>query len=137
MAACAVVLGAAACSSSDESARSVSTDRGGVAEGYPLDHDVVAPLVIRTIGDDPIPVKGTDDKVHEAYELEILNTGPRPATITRVETLAEGADGRVVATIGEDEARARSLLVASYGTAPFTDIPVGRTAVVLLDDVFA
>jgi hypothetical protein len=141
--ACFVVL-CAACTSSEKAARPVSTsatsvadDRGGVPEGYALDHDVVAPLVITAVGDDPIPVTGTDGKVHEVYELEILNVAPRPATITRIDTLAEGADGPVVATIGQDEVRARSILVAAYETSPFTEIPVGRTAVVLLDDVFA
>jgi murein DD-endopeptidase MepM/ murein hydrolase activator NlpD len=140
--ACLVV--APACSSSNEqSAQSAPTSstaraehRGGVPDGYPLDHDVVAPLVISALGDDPIPVTGTDGKVHVVYELEILNAAPRPATITSIDTLAGGADGRVVATIGADEVKARSLLLAAYG-APFTEIPVGRTAVVLLDDVFA
>ena len=138
-----VVLSAAACSSSDDTAQPASThrdaaaaDRGGVPEGYPLDHDVVAPLVITDVGQDPIPVTGTDGKVHEVYELEVLNTAPRPAMITRIDTLAGGADGAVVATIEAEEVRARSILVASYSSAPFTEIPVGRTAVVLLDDVF-
>jgi hypothetical protein len=45
--------------------------RGGVPEGYPLDHDVVAPLVITTVGADPIPVTGTDGTVHVTYELEV------------------------------------------------------------------
>jgi len=142
--ACLVAAGATACSSSDDqSASSAPTstaaravDRGGVPEGYPLDRDVVAPLVVSTLGDDPIPVTGTDGKVHVVYELQVLNAAPRPATITRIDTLAGGADGPVVATIGQDEVKDRSLLVAAYG-APFTEIPVGRTAVVLLDDVFA
>lgn len=142
--ACLVVAGATACSSSDDqSASSAPTstaaraaDRGGVPEGYPLDRDVVAPLVVSTLGDDPIPVTGTDGKVHVVYELQVLNAAPRPATITRIDTLAGGPDGPVVATIGQDEVKDRSLLVAAYG-APFTEIPVGRTAVVLLDDVFA
>ena len=64
--------------------------RGGVPPGYPLDVDVVAPLVITTISPDPIPVTGTDGKVHVAYELSVLNSGPRPATITKIETLADG-----------------------------------------------
>ena len=149
------LLGAAACSSTDAaapsgsspasasagsasptSAPSATDDRGGVPEGYPLDVDVVAPLVITTLGADPIPVTGTDGKVHVAYELEILNAAPRPVTITRIDTLAGSAEGPVVATIGPDEVRARSILVANFEGAPFTEIPVGRTAVVLLDDVY-
>lgn len=146
----AALASAAACSSASTSGGSTSTmpapsttvasstvdGRGGVPEGYPLDVDVVAPLVITTVGADPIPVTGTDGKVHLAYEIEILNASPRSVTITRIETLAEGADGPVVAAIGADEIRSRSLLVANFAVAPFTEIPVGRTAVVLLDDVF-
>lgn len=118
------------------SAPSVTDDRGGVPEGYPVDVDVVAPLVITTLGADPIPVTGTDGKVHVAYELEILNAAPRPVVITRIDTLADDAEGGVVATIGADEVRDRSILVANFEAAPFTEIPVGRTAVVLLDDVY-
>ena len=139
--ACAL-LGAAACSSTDAAAppgssmvsstssTSIVDDRGGVPEGYALDVDVVAPLVITTVGADPIPVTGTDAKVHVAYELEILNVSPRPVTITRIDTLAESADGPVVATIGADEVRERSILVAGFSIEPFTEIPVGRTALV-------
>ena len=114
----------------------VADRRGGVPPGYPLDVDVVAPLTITTVGADPIPVTGTDGMVHVVYELEVLNTGPRPATITSIETMADGPEGPVVATIGPDEVRDRSILVANYGLTTFTDIPVGRTALVLLDAVF-
>jgi murein DD-endopeptidase MepM/ murein hydrolase activator NlpD len=144
-----VLVGAAACSSTSEAGGSTSTvsapatsttsvvdDRGGVPEGYPLDVDVVAPLVIRTVGADPIPVTGTDGKVHVAYELELLNVSPRAITIDRIDTLADGAEGAVVATIGPDEVLDRSVLVADFGRVPFTEIPAGRTALVLLDDVY-
>ena len=70
------------------------------------------------------------------YELEILNAAPRPVTITRIDTLAGSAEGPVVGTVGPDEVRDRSILVANFEAAPFTEIPVGRTAVVLLDDVY-
>ena len=98
--------------------------------------DVVAPLIITTVAPDPTPVTGTDGMVHVVYELEVLNVSPRPATITKIESLADGPDGAVVATLGRDEAQARSLLVANFGSMPFTEIPVGRTTVVLLDEVF-
>lgn len=115
---------------------SVPDGRGGVPPGYPLNVDVVAPLVITTLAPDPVPVTGTDAMVHVVYELEVQNVSPRPATLTRIETLADGPDGAVVATLGQDEALARSLLIANFESTPFTGIPVGRTAVVLLDDVF-
>lgn len=110
----------------------------GVPDGYPTDVDVVAPLVITTVGSDPIPVTGTDGKVHVVYELEILNLAPRPAIVTSIDTLAGRADGPVVASIDADEVRARSVLLGDFGLTPaFTEIPVGRAAVVLLDDVYA
>jgi hypothetical protein len=130
----------AACSSGasvgSRPSTSVPDGRGGVPPGYPLNVDVVAPLVITTLAPDPVPVTGTDGMIHVVYELEVLNVSPRPATITKIETLADGPDGAVVATLGHDEALARSLLIANFESAPFTGIPVGRTAVVLLDDMF-
>jgi murein DD-endopeptidase MepM/ murein hydrolase activator NlpD len=138
--ACAALL--AACSSSADSTESSpaptpsADSRGGVPPGYPLDVDVVAPLVITTIGPDPIPVTGTDGKVHVAYELSVLNSGPRPATITKLETLANGPAGAAVATIGQQETVERTLLIPNLSPAPVTEIPAGRTAVLVLDDVY-
>jgi murein DD-endopeptidase MepM/ murein hydrolase activator NlpD len=129
--ACAALLGA--CSSTPTPA---ADSRGGVPPGYPLDVDVVAPLVITTIGPDPIPVTGTDGKVHVAYELSVLNSGPRPATITKVETLADGPDGATVATIGQQEIVDRTLLIPNLLPDPVTEIPAGRTAVLVLDDLY-
>lgn len=144
--ACAVLL--AACSPSPDStgpstspastpaSTPAADSRGGVPPGYPLDVDVVAPLVITTIGPDPIPVTGTDGKVHVAYELSVLNSGPRPATITKVDTLADGPEGAAVATIGQQEVVARTLLIPNLLPDPVTEIPAGRTAVLVLDDVY-
>jgi len=50
----------------------------GVPPGYPLDVDVVAPLVITTIGPDPIPVTGTDGKGPRG--LRAFGAQLRPAT---------------------------------------------------------
>lgn len=115
----------------------VVDSRGGVLPGYPLDIDVVAPMVITTLSPDPAPVEGTDGKFHVAYEVEVLNAGPRPVSITRVETLANGPDGATVTTIDQQETVARTLLIPNYSAAPVTEIPVGRTAVLVLDDAYA
>lgn len=142
--ACAALL--AACSSSGvptgpsgsttPSPAAASDDRGGVPPGYPLDVDVVAPLVITTLGPDPIPVTGTDGRVHVAYELSVLNSGMRPATITKVETLADGPEGAAVATVGQQEVVARTLLIPNLVPDPVTEIPAGRTVVLVLDDAY-
>ena len=144
--ACAALL--AACSSSSDSTGSststtsspaptpVADSRGGIPPGYPLNIDVVAPLVITTLGPDPIPVTGTDGKVHVAYELSVLNSGPRPATITKLETLADGPEGATAATIGQQEIVERTILIPNLSPNPVTEIPAGRTAVLVLDDVY-
>jgi murein DD-endopeptidase MepM/ murein hydrolase activator NlpD len=136
----------AACSSSPESSpgsgvshpspTSVADSRGGIPPGYPLNVDVVAPLVITTVAPDPIPVTGTDGKIHVAYELSVLNSGPRPATITKLETLVDGPGGAVVATVEQKEIVTRTLLIPNLLPAPVTEIPAGRTAVLVLDDAY-
>jgi murein DD-endopeptidase MepM/ murein hydrolase activator NlpD len=143
---CAALL--AACSSSSDSTRPttsiasspapapVADSRGGVPPGYPLNVDVVAPLVITTIGPDPIPVAGTDGKVHVAYELSVLNSGPRPATITELATLSDGPAGAIVAKLGQQEIVQRTILIPNLLPDPVTEIPAGRTAVLILDDVY-
>lgn len=137
--ACAVLL--AGCSSSVDSAELVAATttadpRGGIPPGYPVDVDVIAPLVITTVAPEPIPVTGTDGKVHVAYELEVLNLAPRPAIITQVETLAGGPEGPVVASLSQDQVQARTFPLANFNGAPATEIPVGQTAVLVLDGVY-
>jgi len=134
--ACAALLAACSSSSSNPTPTPVADSRGGVPPGYPLNVDVVAPLVITTIGPDPIPVTGTDGKVHVAYELSVLNSGPRPATITKVETLADGPAGATVATVGQQETVERTILIPNLSPNPVTDLPAGRTAVLVLDDAY-
>lgn len=126
-----------ACSSpTDAAAPSAVDSRGGIPPGYPLDVDVVAPLVLTTLSPDPIPVTGTDGKIHVVYEIEVLNSGPKPATITQIETLSGGPDGATVATVGPQEVAARTILIPNLHPAPVTEIPAGRTAVLVLDDVY-
>ncbi|TSD49973.1 M23 family metallopeptidase [Rhodococcus sp. KBS0724] len=136
--ACAALL--AACSSAADSTESATASaddtRGGIPPGYPIDADVMAPLVITTIGPEPIPVTGTDGKVHVAYEISVLNLSPRPATITALDTLAGGPDGEVVASLTKDEVLARTFPLANFEAAPVTDIPVGGTVVLVLDGIY-
>ena len=97
-----------------------------------------------------MPVKGSDDQVHVAYEVTVLNFAPRPATITSVETLAP--DGSVVTALTQEQVAARTMIVADYsapqpvdtgdggadgGDAPSTRIAAGKTALLVLDDVYA
>lgn len=114
--------------------------RGGVPQGYSLDRDVLTPLVITMLEPDPVPVTGTDGKVHVAYEMQMLNVTPRPVTISKVETLADGPDGKVVTSMDQAEVTAQSIqfpgqLAADAELGPGV-IAAGRTVVLLVDDVY-
>ncbi|MGA9276175.1 M23 family metallopeptidase [Ilumatobacter sp.] len=130
-----LVVGAlvAGCSSaSTETAPPATTPDSGILAGYPTDHDAVSPLLISALAPAPVPVMGTDGKVHVVYELEVLNFSPREATPTRLETVVGGPDGEVVSTLeGEDLAR-QTLVVLGEGGS----IPLGDTGVILVDDVY-
>ena len=100
--------------------------------------DQLSPLIIKALAPDPIPVKGSDNKFHVAYELSISNDSPRPATITKLETLASDHNGEVISTMSRDEITALALLTANYpaSPAPVSEIPAGRTLILPLDDVY-
>lgn len=115
--------------------RSGATDpRGGIPPGYATDVDALSPLVITAIAPDPVPVTGTDGKVHVAYELEVLNFSPRVATLTRLDTLAGGADGPVVASVDAAGLAQRTVVAMDPALEPNAVIPVGRTALIVVDD---
>ena len=100
--------------------------------------DQLSPLIIKALAPDPIPVKGSDNKFHVAYELSIFNDSPRPATITKLETLASDHNGEVISSMSRDEITALALLTANYpaSPAPLSEIPAGRTLILPLDDVY-
>ena len=83
-------------------------------------------------------MRGSDGQVHVSYELTVLNAAPRDATITSVETLADGPDGRVVTTVQGPEVVARSIIVGEYvlPPVPATTVPAGKTVLLVLDDVY-
>lgn len=135
----------AACSSSGEGAGPVPTTskaaasavwNEGIVPGYDLSVDEPSPLVIKAAGGAPIPVTGTDNKVHMAYELEVLNFSPRPATLDRLETLDGGPSGRVVASVEGTALADRTILVVDVGPNPTAEIPPGRSALILVDDTY-
>ena len=102
-------------------------------EGYPSDVEELSPLLITALAPAPIPVTGTDGKIHVAYELSVLNFSPSVATLTRLETLDGGPDGEVVAAVEGEGLAARTLVVAG---AAGGSIPVGGTGLILVDDVY-
>ncbi len=95
--------------------------------------DEMSPILIEALTPDPIPVRGSDERFHAAYELTVLNFAPRPATITEVQILAP--DGTVLSTLSQQEVAERTMVVADY--APPADggisIPSGKTALLVLE----
>lgn len=128
----------AACSSVSDGgvAAPPPPDRSGALPGYPTTADTLTPLIITPLAPDPVPVTGTDGKVHVAYELQVLNFSPRVATLTRLETLAGGPNGRVVATVEGDALTGRTFLVMDAKPRLNAEVPVGRTSLILVDDVY-
>lgn len=110
--------------------------RGGVPAGYPTDVDALSPLVITAIAPDPVPVTGTDGKVHVVYELAVLNFSPRVATLTRLETLDGGPDGTVLATVDRAALAERTVVAMDPELTPNPVIPVGRTGLIVVDDLY-
>jgi len=141
-----MLLFASGCTTSQSTTETGSgAGSGGGAVSGPLpgyqhvQTDQFSPLIITTIAPDPIPVKGSDNRFHVAYELSVFNDSPRPATITKLETLAGNENGAVISSLSHDEVVALSLVTADYPASPaaVTEIPAGRTLIVALDDVYA
>ena len=141
MTAVGVALFVVACpSTSSSTAQTAGTTVSGVVPGYQhVQRDQLSPLIITAVAPDPIPVKGSDGKFHVHYELSVFNDAPRAATLARVETLKGNESGAVISTLSHNEVVARSLLTADYpvSPAPVTEIPAGRTLILVLDDVYA
>ncbi len=96
------------------------------------------PLIITALAPDPIPVSGSDGKVHVVYELQVLNASPRPATLTSVQTLAGGPSGPVIATLKGEQVVALSIIVGDYALPPVPakTVPPGRTVLLIMEAVF-
>ena len=111
----------------------------GVLPGYDGAVDELSPLIITTLGPEPIPFTGSDGQVHVSYELQVFNFSPRAASFTQIETLDGGPDGEVLATMTQEEVVAITMLAADFPAAlgPVTEIPPGRVALLVLDDVYA
>ncbi|WP_207841577.1 M23 family metallopeptidase [Williamsia soli] len=80
--ACVATLALVSCSESesDSTSASSSTASAPTTESTPAK---ITAVVVSTLAD-PIPVLGTDDRVHMAYELTVTNTLSQPTTITGV-----------------------------------------------------
>lgn len=127
------LLVVSACSSGDASTGGgSSTSAGtGMLPGYQDETLEFSPLIISVLSPEAVPVQGSDGKYYVAYELNILNAGPRDATMTKLETLAEDENGEVIATTDQLQIAANTMLMATT-TAGTSDIPAGGTVIVVV-----
>lgn len=133
----AIVIMAAACSGGGSTADSAgSTAASDEALGSQSFDDTLSPLIVSTIAGDPIPVRGSDDQFHVAYELSVLNYAPYPAVITSLETISP--DGAVVTSFTQEQVRTLTMVVPELAIdgAPATGIPPGATGLLVLEDVY-
>lgn len=135
-----LVFGACASSSGSGSATPSPTDAansGGVAAGYRTDTDELSPLVITALAPDPIPVTGTDGRVHVVY-------GPcRFSTLRRCQPPLSGSrrsradlTARCSRVCGTRDRGFRTLLVGAPNFGVVAEIPGGRAGILLADDVY-
>ena len=137
----AILLAAGACTSTGSSSArpAATTTGGGAAAAEPGDGPApqqLTPLIVSSLAPDPVPVKGSDGRVHVAYELSVLNYSPNPAVITSLDTLAP--DGKVVTSRSQAQVQARTMIVPELSVegGPATGIPAGATALLVLEDVY-
>ena len=81
---------------------------------------VLSPLVISPLAA-PDPVLGSDDKIHAAYELFIVNQSSAPVTLTSVEILDPAKQDAVLDTV--EGAALDSFLLRTGGTMGTTFAP--------------
>ena len=92
----AVVVGAAtSCTASDTQQSEATSSAAPAASAGPA---VLTPVVADVVAA-PIPVTGSDGRVHLVYELRLTNTGSQPATIT---SLQVKGDGRTLVDLSGD-----------------------------------
>jgi hypothetical protein len=68
-----------------------------VAKQFPVPDNYTA-IVVQSLSDPTFPFLGTDGKYHVAYDLELTNAGPAPATIDKLEVVNAANPKRVIAS---------------------------------------
>ncbi|KRA24208.1 hypothetical protein ASD65_07080 [Microbacterium sp. Root61] len=111
------------------------TSDSGIRAGY-QDAETLefSPLIIDPLATEVVPVEGSDGRFWVAYELSVFNASPRDATLTQVETLLGGENGDVITTRDLNRVAANTMLLG--GGEGSSEIPAGRTAIVVLRDSY-
>jgi hypothetical protein len=106
--------------------------------------DAFTAVTVRALSPSTFPVKGTDGKYHIAYDLQLTNSTPVPATITKLEVVDAVDPAKVVAAYSGaqlvdpnceygDCARLQQL---PQGTVTSTDIPAQESRAIYVDYTF-
>ena len=133
----ATVLALGACTAAPEPTASSAPPAAeapgtGILPGYQDETTLqFSPLIIGVLNPDVVPVRGSDGVYYVAYELTILNDAPRDATMTAIETIADDEHGAVVSIADQAQIAANTLLAGGTPTGT-AEIPVGRTAIVVV-----
>lgn len=98
--------------------------------------DAFTPVVARTLGRDPVPVRGSDGRWHVVYELWLTNTRPVPASLERLEILAADNLDRVLLALDGDTLQAAMRDLAARPTGDRTLAP-DSSRLVLVELEFA
>lgn len=94
----------------------------------------LSPLILETLAD-PVPVKGSDGRIHLVYELKITNVSPMPWTIHNLQVLSnQDAQEPVLTLSGESLKNKMELLGLREST---NKLGPGQTAVVWLSLAFS
>ena len=99
----------------------LTAERAAPNQFTPLDATVLAA---------PRPVRGSDHKVHLAYELLVLNPNPVPVVVRRIDTFAPAHPRTVLSSLSGP---ALSAVMGSITGAPGTRIGPAKTGLVILD----
>ncbi len=142
VAAAAVALIVAGCSSGGgaEAAGPEGASSGTGPEAAQVTHDYTA-VTVQNLGRPTFPFTGTDGKAHVAYDLQLTNAGPAPATLQRVEVVDASDTARVLASFSGgalvdpscDYGDCNRLRTLPSSPAPDAVIPPGESRSLLVD----
>jgi hypothetical protein len=89
--------------------------------------DQLTPFTATTLAEASAPVRGTDDRWHVVYELQLANARPEPVTIESIEVLDADDESRVVETFsGDDLAHRLRALTSAPADSRVLDPSAGR-----------
>ncbi len=131
---------------SDRLTSAQAGETAGDRRSLPVDPVALTPLVWTLIGEHPVPVRGTDGRIHLAYELLFTNVSTEPARIVSVEVVDPLRRNRVVGssrvvTIKDEDVSTRlrqfAIQQPTLAGSDFSDhLRPARSAILYLDVTF-